>query len=681
MTILASCTACSREYRLKDEMAGRTFSCKDCGEKVRVGDGSSAPAKPTGKSKRREAENDPWSEPLPPRRRTSGSTGSSGTSRRTATTGKSSKAPLFIGLGVAVVALIGAAVFFFPKGDSSSSVAESSSTSPQATDSGNAAGGVAVSAGGGTEPGSSPRGFPLEPDPVSISWAAPPQIKLAPGSDLEYPLNGSPVFSVRDLVDGTYTLTSWNLATGQSIGQVKGLPITAGKRSLSPDGKIIAVLDGPRKNVEIWSYESGKLIQTIAVEQGTATVNDVACLSSSRVLTYTLTRNGTSFVKELKLFDVTTGKLLKTQNPETPIDLNSLCVSFGGKYFVCSEISDGTTIYRTETLEEAARLPGPALDLATPSGAAFNASGDQLSVAWSDTEVTVIVTTKLADGSVSEVSVPGHLTLSPITGQAYGGPGIEWLPDGSGWVLFGRTIVDAASKQRLWTIDTHDFNGFRRRQLLLDGQLVYTGGANLETGEITPPGLKVINWPKADAAKSIAAQAAGGDAKLKRGSVVAVKVDVGTLKFGTPEDTRTKLEKAFQERLKADGMVSSGNPAAVLTVSYSEAEGKEMFSQGQGLPGFPAPPTPPPAGTPIQSTVALIKLTLQISGEAEPAWTANLLINPSVLFIRGNATAEAARDAMFESAKWQITAAPIPYYMPRDPALPMLPGQTIYSAQ
>ncbi len=47
-----------------------------------------------------------------------------------------------------------------------------------------------------------------------------------------------------------------------------------------------------------------------------------------------------------------------------------------------------------------------------------------------------------------------------------------------------------------------------------------------------------------------------------------------------------------------------------------------------------------------------------------PVWSADWLMNPSVLDIRGDATAEAARNALFETAQWQINAASTPYYGP-----------------
>ncbi|MGZ0167174.1 MAG: MJ0042-type zinc finger domain-containing protein [Planctomycetales bacterium] len=38
MTIEFECPDCSREYRVKDELAGRGVTCKDCGTKINVPD-------------------------------------------------------------------------------------------------------------------------------------------------------------------------------------------------------------------------------------------------------------------------------------------------------------------------------------------------------------------------------------------------------------------------------------------------------------------------------------------------------------------------------------------------------------------------------------------------------------------------------------------------------------------
>jgi len=68
MTIEFECPDCSREYRVKDELAGRKVTCKGCGEKIFIPDPDAAD----------DEYGDEWDdysepEPAPPVRRRSGS--------------------------------------------------------------------------------------------------------------------------------------------------------------------------------------------------------------------------------------------------------------------------------------------------------------------------------------------------------------------------------------------------------------------------------------------------------------------------------------------------------------------------------------------------------------------------------------------------------------------------------
>ncbi len=677
MSISAICPSCSRQYKLKDEMAGKSFSCKDCGEKIRVGKSGTAEQSKLRSQGDETADLDPWSSPLPPRKRPA-------TTAARRETSKPSRIPLIAGIcaGVAIIAIAIVAVVIFRKGDESIPLSGgSSSIAPEkgATAAGTTSTGTAANAGVSASSSSSiASGFPLEPDAVPVVWGSVPNITLSAGADFAFPQAPTPVLAVKTLVSGSYSVATWNLASGEQIGQVNGLPISVGQSCISPDGMVMATLDGPRKNVEIWSFASGQKSTLIPVEQGSALVNSMACLSAHRVLTYTLTQVGGNFTKVLKLFNTSNGDLIKSQTLQDPADLNSVTVSFGGKYFATTEFQKGTRIFRSETLDVVATIPAPSLNFATPAGAAFNASGDKLSMVWTDPSSTLVSTISLTTGKITETKIAGDLKMSPITGDIYIGPGIEWLPDSSGWLLFGRTIVDAGTGLRVWTIDTSGLNGTRRRSVVNDGLLVYTGGFNLVTQKNSLPALKLIPIPIDEVTRSLAALAAKTDARLRPGTTIAIRVDVGELKHGTPEETRTELEKAFQNRLTADGMVIGSTPVAELHVTYAEADGQQMFQQDRRNPGLPRQPQPPPTGASIQSTVASIKLALQFTGDTQSVWTADLLINPSVLFIRGNATAASARDAMFQAAQWQITAAPIPYFIPKDNAIPALPGQTIY---
>jgi hypothetical protein len=66
-----------------------------------------------------------------------------------------------------------------------------------------------------------------------------------------------------------------------------------------------------------------------------------------------------------------------------------------------------------------------------------------------------------------------------------------------------------------------------------------------------------------------------------------------------------------------------------------------------------------------------------MTGETKAVWSADLLINPSGLVIRGDTTAETARNAMVETAQWQTTRLQSRTKSLLEAALPMLPGQTI----
>jgi hypothetical protein len=79
---------------------------------------------------------------------------------------------------------------------------------------------------------------------------------------------------------------------------------------------------------------------------------------------------------------------------------------------------------------------------------------------------------------------------------------------------------------------------------------------------------------------------------------------------------------------------------------------------------FACSPNTTISGTAFQATVAPIKLSLQMTEETMPVWSADWLSSPSVLDIRGDATAEADRNGLFETAQWQINAASTPYYGP-----------------
>jgi DNA-directed RNA polymerase subunit RPC12/RpoP len=107
MTIEFGCPDCSREYRVKDGLAGRGVTCKDCGSKISVPNP--------------DAEDDEWDDydeepaPAPVRRRPKKSSGGSKKKKAAASSGAAWKkimGPLailigIVGVGFSVMELLG----------------------------------------------------------------------------------------------------------------------------------------------------------------------------------------------------------------------------------------------------------------------------------------------------------------------------------------------------------------------------------------------------------------------------------------------------------------------------------------------------------------------------------------------------------------------------------------------
>jgi hypothetical protein len=700
--IPVKCSSCSKTYRVKDELAGKTFRCRDCGETVRVGNGQA----PTKTAPRRRPEPKPEAR-LPARKstRASGNASSRGGKRKSKKAASGSKTPLLIAGIAGLVLVVGGAAFFMRSNDPVTEQEQTADTTPgedlppqesvvaTTTPDVSAQGPAQVSTTPNPAPQSSlaptvaaapqpapiaaVQSFPIQPDAVAWEWGKAPRIKLDPqGADIEYPASRTPVLAT-GFSGGKYAQTeSWNFATGKKIGQLKGDAPTSGARSLSPDGTMLAALDGKRVTVDFWSYLSGTKTGTVSDLDGGG-IGEVLLVSSTRLLTYKTARNGSDLTPTVRLYSVPDGQQLKSITVKNPWRLKQLCVSATGRYLVDLDTTKGLLIYETESLELLASIPLRKGSVTT-GGTAFSPDGTQLAAVYTTLKETTVAVVNLADGSLTDTSLPGRLNMSPITGQSYLGPGIEWFPDGSGWCLYGRTFVDAATGLRLWTVDALGINGVRPRHLLPGAMLARKGGYDLETRKSKPQELILVKWPQADIQQSLAALASGSGI-LRPGSMIDVMVETGELKHGQPAETQTELAAALKERLEGDSMVIGKESGIVLYAHYSEMDGRTLQQRNMNR-GTASSAPPAPAGPGIQSTVAIIKLELRLPDKTKPVWSTEIEVDPRVLIIRGTATAESAREAMFSAAQTQITSAAIPYFIPENSKLPALPGLTMYDS-
>ena len=196
------------------------------------------------------------------------------------------------------------------------------------------------------------------------------------------------------------------------------------------------------------------------------------------------------------------------------------------------------------------------------------------------------------------------------------------------------------------------------------GLIVSTGGNDARK-------IRVITFPAEPLQKTLEAYRSDAPAVIKPGEKVQVKVIVGAVRFGKPEDTKKSIEEVLASRLADDGLEVSPEGTTLLTLKYKEGAGKTLQEVKGGTIFGGGTPT----GRTVQST----------SGEVEMVWTTKdgktklyehkFNLDPSHLTVRdkGDPTDAAVRQQVFEILKIQLAGLPMPFYVPSDKSLVTLP--------
>lgn len=468
----------------------------------------------------------------------------------------------------------------------------------------------------------------------------------------------------------------FDLRTKEAVGEIRGQQDFNDEVKLSPDGQYLLAefKGGPpsgARSVAIWSFRTGQIEKTIVASPTPAFIGLLGFARGNLAVTSRYIGKGDL----ISFWDVSTGKLAREILGPPSFKKESVAFSPGGRYLalvsndpllLVADITDGT-------LAGQAVIPkGSALYL-QPVGLKFSPDGTELAGLFTAAPDTRLMVWDVATGKVVvEHLIKGDPKLNVLGAGSYPGRPVEWLPDGSAWLLYGHTLVDRVHGRPVWNFrgGPGDFEvGYRvmadnERLLSIVGK---TGNHRLE---IIP-----LPWAKIDA--SLKAIDAKAPAFVRPGQPVTLKVDVDAVRFGNAEEVRAALTKTLTERLAGDGIPVAPGQAAVLHATYGEGQGKTLnVVEGRGpMPGFGGTPT----GRTVQATKAECAIAWEVPGLGA-LWAERIDFDPTNLMVQGEATDARARDAAFGALRHRLNGLPIPYFLPKGGQLTSLPGVTVISS-
>jgi hypothetical protein len=305
-----------------------------------------------------------------------------------------------------------------------------------------------------------------DPPPETVQW--PDDLKLS----LPYPHDPEPVFADQggpflamgrnNGRDGVRTF--YDLRTGEKVGELRGEWHLSRPMALSRDGKLFAtVARGVRGDVlDVLDVAAGKVLQETATQKRP---EFLAFAGGERLLS--VAGGGDA---PLEQFEARTGKSLSTVAIGRIGRRGFPAVSPGGS-LIAVATDRALRLFELASGAEVGTLPLPARrqgGSCETEALDFSADGKLLAGLFKDGDEFRITAWGLDDGK--EVL---ERPIARLRAAFYQGRKLEWIPDGSGWLVNGESVVDRDSGQPLWQLPEDVYHGWPRRTVAAGTVVAY----------------------------------------------------------------------------------------------------------------------------------------------------------------------------------------------------------------
>lgn len=310
--------------------------------------------------------------------------------------------------------------------------------------------------------------------------------------------------------------TVYDLRTGKAVAELKDVGKME-KRVLGPDGKFFAGVVGQfgKQTVSVFDVTTGKATAEFPVRG----VEVLAFAGPDKVV-----YQGGFGDKDLHVIDAKTGKGVVAFPPGKGFRRCPPAFSPGGKYAAVAEgddvtlfaLADGSEAGKVSTKAERAK-PGELPKFFHCEWLAFSPDGAFLAAISGAGHDPRVMAWSLADGKqVADLA----LEKNPAAGF-YDGPKLEWLPDGSGWLLNGAAVYDRDSGRILWKVTEGGGFGRGLRRAVAANTVIY-----LDAKDNKNRVLKTTGIP-ADKLATIRTTVRGGGTALDAALPKLKEVDAG----------------------------------------------------------------------------------------------------------------------------------------------------------
>ena len=502
----------------------------------------------------------------------------------------------------------------------------------------------------------------------------------------------------------------YDVTTGEIVGRAQVPPRSPWPLALSADGKYFAfaeIVRGGGKTlfkIGVIDCDTGGTVRTFEIAQKGG-LPKMHCLAFTRHNhLFAAATHGGFF--GLFLWDVGDGDLIR-QWPARFVGEKS-ALSGDGKYFA-TQVAGDVSVFNIVDGQVAATMARPALLAEGPTlsgrveAIAFSPDGTELAgLVVIDQTSRALVVWAGTGAVVDELPAPSAFSLT-------------WLPDGSGWVTrsgsdgwasFGEAVISRPLRACVWR--AHKPGRIQCIGMVGQSSMVFFSRSRSSRAVFT------LQWPY-DRIREAVECVESGNAVIAPGQAVAVKVDVGDVRFADKSGVAGSLAAAVTKRLQLEGFQIVDASETTMSVTYTEvAAGSVSLGgssavyktatdiilelndplnkdrqatmkkyQDQGLLEVDGPlmrinvgRNKVKDGTPsavAEATVGALELSFTKKGSDVPVWRTSARKTFSGMNSDTPFNNSTARDSMFEAILWFVDREPIPIFLPDRPDILWLP--------